>query len=395
MPREERVAPVFARSNVEVVMLRHSRPRNVRFVVLSWTSDGGSLGAALPKLGLKSYTLKTMLAQNEHGKVHPQRWDNLLRPKHEHFDAFAAAQELQPPSGVAEVIRSRIVRQDRIAAKMGVATTEKLVVGDLAGYDAIVGLPVTAMDPAQLLDFFPAYTKFILVEETNKPEWAKSHVEDGVVPVLVNLRNVLRRSPTGKVWFSLFRHFAWPRSTQAVLDTIPKQSDERGGGGVGGAAAMIQPSFMKDEGKSNADKVGDICAVQARRDAAESALQQFEHTVKALIPAGRLYVFRDGDGWEPLVHFVGKDQEIVPSLGAFPKASYGKEFLDQVRFRIARTQMVTSLVNIALAVAAVVLLWNVDLSFMPRINALIEDARRATQRQPQQGGDKPAAPSAQ
>jgi hypothetical protein len=369
-------------------MLRISRAARVRYVCLSWTADGGAVGRALPALGMKTYTMRSMLAQNQHGRVHPQLWSNLLRVDGEQFSdggaaADAAAANDKPAGPV--VTQSRIAAQNKLAQRLGLATTKSLTLSDIAEYDAICGLPVAAIAPEQLVDFFPAYTKFILVEENNKPEWVDKFVEDGIVPLLVNLRVMGDKSPTGKVWLSLFRHFAWPGSGTTVLETLPAVSSPA-------ARQLVQPRFItaataaaggaraggSDDSGARLAAVGDIRAVQARADAAQAALSDYERRVKAAVPSDRLYVFRAGDGWEPLVFFTGRDQAIVASLPAFPEPGFGCDFLDQVRLRIVRAVVLTKVGNVVALVVLAALLLAFNAYAVQAWDLIVADFKRRT-----------------
>lgn len=399
-----------------------TQPGLARFVILTWSADGGAVTKAVSSaFGFKTYSVKQMIAIKENGKRHPQLWANALRPEGELFEARRAPMigdkkkssdgsngssgenddSSMTTTGRLGGMTSQLQSYNKIALRLGVQETRSIDTKDLVEYDAIAGLPVSALPPSALLSIFPAYTKFVLVEgQQRSAEWCEKHVEHGVVPVLNALRAVTGEedsegnfrtkasaSPTAKVWLSVLRHFAWPGSyADGVLETLPREQKhanvQSGFADSPLKAAMsVVSGATKDDGREVLTQVGDIRSVEARRKMAQAALVEWEREIKATIPPERLFVFREGaDSWPELCYIFNELERlptVVASKKTFPATSYGTDYMAYLRRQIARADIKMKLANIVAIALLLAVLWNLNSVLAAMGKRLVADAKHA------------------
>lgn len=168
--------------------------------------------------------------------------------------------------------------------------------------DALCGLPAVG-NVERLLEELPKYTKVVLLVETNKQKWADEFSKH--VPHLMDTSEKLgKRSNLARSWAQMFA------------------------GMFPNAAATEKPTLT---GAAIAGNANNGTGAKPLRDPI-AILEDFEDEVKRRVPPHRLLVYHQGDGWEPLIHFLELSAPVPTD--PFPDVDHGGEWYLRVRRKL-------------------------------------------------------------
>lgn len=268
---------MFARSRV-------TRVAPPRVLVLTMTPNGGALTATLRQLGYHPYTFEDTFRRGN-SLSHPQEWRMVL-DRTKPFDPAAVLAAPQP-----ETRRRWWARKEKSMSSL--VTAQEPATSPVArDFDALVGPPATLAFESILLTC-PRSTRVILVEETEKIAWEKTHEQ-------------LMGSMLAHSKFSAKHH-----AIGHLHRLIERMGDVR--------ATVINKRLSVNPLQLSALRLA-------------AALDIFEMHVKATVPHDRLLVYRGGDGWGPICAFLGVPEPTGPhgELLPFPPHNDGSDIFSEL-----------------------------------------------------------------
>lgn len=232
-------------------------------------------------------------------------------------DSFSHGRALTHPQQWLSILEGRTAFDGSFLRR----TTSKI---ELPHYDALVGPPST-LAFENILKTCPLSTRIVLVEERDKEAWA--HDMEVILSTVSNYRN--HKGPA----FTLYQML------HLMLDFYKcSAAQRRASSSLSGTRSTVEH-------------------LSAERLA--SSLEVFEDYVKAAVPADRLLVYRNEDGWEPLCSFL--DVEVPRnshdgSLLPFPPHDNGIDAFFKIRDALSTSQKVTFMIMLV----SISLLWYIS-----------------------------------
>lgn len=179
----------------------------------------------------------------------------------------------------------------------------------LPDYDCIIGPPAT-LAYETILQTCPLSTRVILLEEQDKSAWARD-----MEMIFATISNYKNHSGPG---FILYRMMT------VMMDFYRCTAARR----LAGKLVYRQRTTAE--------------VPSAERLA--GSLELFEEHVKATVPSDRLLVYRIGDGWEPLCHFLGVDVPMKDGVVVdFPAHDNGLEAFVKIRDALSVSRRVVAI----------------------------------------------------